>query len=176
MVAGRHAGGGEPAETSTVKALVKKGPYHPPLLFVSFHYESQQHSSLSFPCAGNEAGETRAQPQTGHLTVSKDDRLSYQDPQMVSIRSSAPGLLHTSHARLHCNNSAFGEDPTAIGLTSGRYVTLDREEIHQPLSTGQGGQGSLFPDVEICRTGTLMWCQLGADVCSRPDSWVLLRQ
>lgn len=142
MVAGRHAGGDEPAETINSKGSRQKGRYHPPPTFVSFHYETEQHSSLSFTCAANEAGETRAQPQYGHLMVSKGDRLSYQNlqmVQMVSIRPSAPGLLHVSHAQLHCNNSAFGEDPTAIGLTSGRYETLDREVI-QPLSTGQAGQ------------------------------------
>lgn len=37
----------------------------------------------------------------------------------------------------HLPRGVFGDDPTAIGLTSGPEGTLDREELHQP---GHGGQ------------------------------------
>lgn len=60
------------------------------------------------------------------------------------------GLLHTSNAHLRCNNSVVGEDPTATGLTSGHCETLDREEIHQLLSTGEYDEDDCGKSVSRC--------------------------
>lgn len=147
MVAGRHAGGDEPAETTTVKALLKRRSS----CLSHFTLKWNNTAVILFPFVQvNEAGETCAQPQT-----------------VGSKETEFP----SRHAHLPCG--AFGDDPTAVwshvrpwwdprqgGAPSARTGRTGGERVTKKIV------GSPFPDVQACCTGNccvLMWWELGAD-------------
>lgn len=146
-MAGRHAGGDEPAETTTVKALLKRRSS----CLSHFTLKWNNTAVILFPFVQvNEAGETCAQPQT---VGSKETEFSFK------TRSPA---LWCVWRRSHSSRSHVRPwwDPRQGGAPSARTGRTGGERVTKKIV------GSPFPDVQACCTGNccvLMWWELGAD-------------